>query len=263
MMATLRSYIEKLMRVGEFKNAQSSHINGDGNTVNQEITNYYVIEKDIRDKHEVNRADTTELPFIREVTNQKNNPIIKRALTGDTITKASRQSEIPITAFLAGPYIEPSDENCLHGSPAESLRFQLFHRLMAEEYKVSLGSYQDLLETFQSGNGQHLNATEAELSHAKYDASIIIMIPDSPGSFAEFGTFSLEKDICSKMIILANSAHQSSACYLNTGPIHCARTFGSRIEHVDYEDIDGCYGIVSDFSSKIRDQVLLERRLKG
>ena len=163
--------------------------------------------------------------------------------------------------FLAGPFIKPESEGESKSSAASKLRYELFHRLKSEGFVVSLGTYPDLVASFEAGKGGYHNSAEAELSHAKDEASLVVMIPDSPGSFAEIGAFSLKEEICRKMIILADVTRDKNFGYLNTGPVACAEAFGSSVERVDYKDVEGCAKIVSVFSNRVKTQIQLQSRL--
>ena len=128
---------------------------------------------------------------------------------------------------------------------------------------MSLGEYRELIDSYKAELGQLHNAAAAELDHARDVASIVVMIPDSPGSFAEIGAFSLKREICAKMVILADAQYAGSTGYLNTGPVACARALGSKVEDVDYTNLDFCFQIVKAFSEDMKNQILLSARIEG
>ena len=229
--------------------SQSTGINGDGNQVDQSVNTTVVI---VEGDRPIN---------VPEVSAKHESPLIKRALTAGALAQAARNNERPVTVFLAGPFITPEVEVDSKSSAAAKLRYELFHRLKSEGFVVSLGTYPDLVASFEAGTEGYHNSAEAELDHAKGVASLVVMIPDSPGSFAEIGAFSLKKEICGKMIILADRAREKNLGYLNTGPIACAEVFGSSVERVDYKDVDACFKIVSAFSHKVKNQIQLQSRL--
>ncbi|WP_141468059.1 hypothetical protein [Pelagimonas varians] len=171
-------------------------------------------------------------------------------------------AEIDFVVFLAGPYIEPEDKSKSSQSVASVLRFELFHSLSKEGYTVSLGEYHELIDSYKEELGPHHNAAAAELDHAQEVASLVIMIPDSPGSFAEIGAFSMKEDICKKMIILSDVTHEKSDGYLNTGPVKCAESLGSEVVYVDYKEVADCFSIVKKFSDRVKSKLILKLRLK-
>lgn len=231
--------------------SQSTGINGDGNNVDQSINNTYVF------------VEGNGPVDPQRVAAKYEQPLLKRTLTAKVLTQAARNDEKPVTVFLAGPFIRPEVEVESKSSAASKLRYELFHRLKSEGFLVSLGTYPDLVASFEAGTGAYHNSAEAELNHAKDVASLVVMIPDSPGSFAEIGAFSLKEEICRKMIILADVTREKSFGYLNTGPVACAEAFGSTVERVDYKDVEGCFKVVSVFSNRVKTQIQLQSRLDG
>lgn len=257
MTPSLRSILEWFFGIGNSTNTQSSTINGNGNSVDQSVNHITIITG--------TSQDVRESGGVSENENAAGNSRLARGRTLNTATliQAARLTEKPVTIFLAGPYIEPETKSDSSGSAASILRFQLFHRLKGEKFEVSLGTYPDLTNSFESETGNYHNAAEAELGHAKDVASLVVMIPNSPGSFAEIGAFSLKREICKKMLILADVTHEKSLGYLNTGPVACAKALGSTIENVDYTDVESCFEIVRTYSNKVRIQIQLNARLQG
>lgn len=229
--------------------SQSLDVKGVGNNIDQSVTNNFYFPEE-------NQSFAPQ-----GVTTNHTPPISKRTLTPEGFAQAARNNENLVTVFLAGPFIKPESEGESKSSAASKLRYELFHRLKSEGFVVSLGTYPDLVASFEAGKGGYHNSAEAELSHAKDEASLVVMIPDSPGSFAEIGAFSLKEEICRKMIILADVTRDKNFGYLNTGPVACAEAFGSSVERVDYKDVEGCVKIVSVFSNRVKTQIQLQSRL--
>lgn len=188
---------------------------------------------------------------------------VRRRISGDKFRRAAQTAELDFIVFLAGPFIEPDDVEKSSYSPAARLRFALFHQLNGAGFEVSLGEYRELIDSYKDELGEHHNAAVAELDHAQQSASLVIMIPDSPGSFAEIGAFSMKHDICEKMIILSDINHQSSTGYLNTGPVACAKSLGSEVIYIDFKDIIACFDAVKIFSNKVKTKMLLKKRLRA
>lgn len=192
----------------------------------------------------------------------KPTPTLSRKLEAATMMRASKALDNPFIVFLAGPYIDPDDEAKSNGSPASILRFQLFHRLQSSGFEVSLGEYQQLIDSYKDELGEHHNAAVAEIKHAEEIASLVVMIPASTGSFAEIGAFSNWPVICDKMIILADADHSTSTGYLNTGPVAQAKSLGSRVENVDYTKVEECFETVKAHSESVKTKFLLKSWLK-
>lgn len=188
---------------------------------------------------------------------------IRRRIDGDQFRRAAQTVELDFIVFLAGPFIEPDDETKSNYSPSAILRFQLFHQLNGAGFEVSLGEYRELIDSYKGELGEHHNAAVAELDHAQQGAALVIMIPDSPGSFAEIGAFSMKEDICKKMIILSDVNHQASTGYLNTGPVACAKSLGSEVLYIDFNNVPACFDAVKIFSDKVKSKMLLKMRLRA
>ncbi|WP_299933394.1 hypothetical protein [uncultured Pelagimonas sp.] len=250
-MAFLRS-IKNRFGAKNRTTSQLTDINGNGNNVDQSVNNNTYIF-----------VDPNASADLQDVAKNPARPVLKRALNASTLAQAARNNEDPVVVFLAGPYIKPESESESKNSAASKLRFELFHRLKDQDFDVSLGTYPNLVTSFAAGTGEFHNAADAELTHARDVASLVVMIPDSPGSFAEIGAFSLKREICRKMIILADATHEKNLGYLNTGPVACAQAFGSKVERVDYKDVEGCIEIVSAFSNRVKTQIQLQSRIEA
>jgi hypothetical protein len=190
-------------------------------------------------------------------------PRIRRRLEADRFQRAAQTTKIDFIVFLAGPFIEPDDESQSKFSNAAELRFRLFHLLQDLDCEVTLGEYKELIDSYQGELGPLNNSAIAEMTHAQDLASMVVMIPASPGSFAELGAFSMKPDICSKMIILSDVKHQDSVGYVNTGPVILAKSLGAEIAYVDFDDVESCFAVVKSFSSLVRNRILLNMRLRG
>jgi hypothetical protein len=167
------------------------------------------------------------------------------------LRRAAGAREEDCLVFLGGPFIEPTERAKSIYSKSAELRYELFHRLQAQEFMVSLGEYKELIESYREALGDKHNAVAAEVNHAKSGADAIVLIVDSPGSFAEIGAFSLIPQICEKMMIISSVAHEKSDGYVATGPIVLARAFRARIEYLDLSDFDRVEQVVLEFLKDI------------
>ncbi|MEI6572709.1 MAG: hypothetical protein WCO61_04095 [Alphaproteobacteria bacterium] len=182
----------------------------------------------------------------------------RRKIDADKLRRASQAENIEFIIFIAGPYIEP-DASKEPTETSAKLRFHLFQLLKDDGYDVTLGEYRELIDSYKEYFGEYHNATAAELDHAANSASIVIMIPNSPGSFAEIGAFSTSEPICQKMIILFNNKYCNEINYINLGPIKGAKDFGSTVVCVDYEQIEYCLSIVKKFAVKAKQKIFLKK----
>lgn len=157
-------------------------------------------------------------------------------------------------AFLAGPYIETAKAPRKNAkNKAAILRFKLYHAMVDEGWAVTLGEYPSLIEAAEPLLGSRNNAAFAEIGHArsrKTDA--IVMLPSSPGSFSEFGAFSIIEEICAKMIIIVDKKYENEKNYLNTGPVLAALNSHAVVHFIDYEEFESCWNVVKDFMDDMR-----------
>ena len=175
---------------------------------------------------------------------------LQRKLRADTLRQAARTEEYGCTVFLGGPFIDPGDETKSIGNRSASLRYQLFHRMGAINWTVSLGEYQELIEAHKGILGDHNNAAVAEIAHATDVADVVIMIVDSPGSFAEIGAFSMIETICKKMLVLSDKQYEGNTGYVATGPILMAKAFGASVEYLDFDDVESIENVVRGYVGK-------------
>lgn len=188
---------------------------------------------------------------------------VQRRLSASTLAKAARYRANDYLVFLAGPYINPDDASVAAKSPAATLRHELFHKLQGHSYEVSLGEYKELNEANKEVLRRHNNAAAAEITHARHDAQVIIIIVDSPGSFAEIGAFSMAREICQKMLVISDVLHKDSTGYVNTGPVAAARSFGAQIAYVDVNDISSVEEIVTSFIADKISENIMEDMMRG
>ncbi len=76
---------------------------------------------------------------------------------------------------------------------------------------------------------------------------LVIIIPDSPGSFAELGTFSQIDKICSKMLVLFDKQYKKDKSYLQRGSRKAAEERRAAVLFVDYSEVDKVWQKVSSY----------------
>ncbi|QFU07183.1 hypothetical protein PARPLA_00873 [Rhodobacteraceae bacterium THAF1] len=77
------------------------------------------------------------------------------------------------------------------------------------------------------------------------------MIVDSPGSFAEIGAFSMKEEICRKMIVISDIAHEGSDGYVRNGPVILSESFGAEVRFVDLSAVDLTEHFIKQFLAKL------------
>ena len=119
------------------------------------------------------------------------------------------------TVFLCGK--DKSDK--------KSLRYK-FSKFLANEKNITLTYPEDLFEDLLEGQKNSLLDLENQLANA---VDLIIMIPESPGSFAELGAFSMDENLTKKMLIIRIGKFKSDKSFINHGPIRYAKSHGSKV----------------------------------
>lgn len=100
--------------------------------------------------------------------------------------------------------------------------------------------------------GKDYNLTFWELQIAD-KSDLLIIIPDSPGSFAELGLFCTKKDLCHKLLILFDKRYKNSRSFIQRGPKKSARQRKATVHFIDYSNYDSVWEKVSSFIGDIKE----------
>jgi hypothetical protein len=74
---------------------------------------------------------------------------------------------------------------------------------------------------------------------------LVIIIPDSPGSFAELGAFAQHKDICPRMVILFDKKYETDDSYIQRGPRRAAEERHATVIFDKYSEVETIWQKVS------------------
>lgn len=111
-------------------------------------------------------------------------------------------------------------------SDKKSLRYR-FSTFLSKEKGITLTYPEDLFEDLLEGQGKNsLLSLETQLANS---VDLIILIPESPGSFAELGAFSMDKLLAKKMLVMRMGEYKSGKSFINHGPVRLVRTYGGEI----------------------------------
>lgn len=111
-------------------------------------------------------------------------------------------------------------------SDKKSLRYK-FSTFLSQEKGIYLTYPEDLFEDLLEGQGKNsLLSLETQLADS---VDLIVLIPESPGSFAELGAFSMDKELAKKMLVMRLGEYKSGKSFINHGPIRLVRTHGGEI----------------------------------
>lgn len=177
-----------------------------------------------------------------------------------------RTSEVKVRVFLCGKALDP--EATIESQVENDLRAYLLTRLETEVCcHVFLGEHNQLIKTYHRAigyslpRGNNYSAANLALFEANLAAyvDLIVVLPDSPGSFAELGMFSVAPEICTKLLLIIKSKYQDVQSFINRGPVIAARGNRAQIAYADYDDRDDIYRIVSDEVFKIRESLATQK----
>lgn len=118
---------------------------------------------------------------------------------------------------------------------------------------------ESLFDDLLAGQGQHsLLALESILANS---VDAIVLLPESPGSFAELGAFSSNPKLVNKLICVANQRYKNKRSFLNYGPNRLIKASDTgRVINVDYDKLicplnsPKIFRSISDSVTKIQKQ---------
>lgn len=136
---------------------------------------------------------------------------------------------VAYTVFLCGPTMEDLSK------PSAALRKRIKDELLSEGFDVVLGE-DDGLERLQKDFGG--DAQTNEVCFLEKSANAVVVIADSPGSFAELGLFShvhsgLDRFL--QFILLINKSFDGINNYICLGPVQVVNAHG-RMLFVDFDE---------------------------
>ncbi|HAS1181143.1 TPA: hypothetical protein I3812_004116 [Enterobacter cloacae] len=100
-----------------------------------------------------------------------------------------------------------------------------FSQFLAKAKNVDVFYPEDLFDDLLAGQGQHsLLSLENILAEA---VDVIILFPESPGSFTELGAFSNNENLRKKLICIQDVKFKTKRSFINYGPIRLLRTFNA------------------------------------
>ena len=164
----------------------------------------------------------------------------------------SEQNSGVLHVFLLGPYIEVGLQESICDSPCSNtqLRHSLYWYLFGR-YNVYIGEFPELTSSTKPYYGRENNPSLAEIHYARNVIDAVVILPSSPGSFVEFGSFLVYKDICKKMLVVIDAKYEDCKNYVNVGAVPMAKNNGATILYLNYkDDVDECKDRVRSFIRK-------------
>lgn len=166
---------------------------------------------------------------------------LELAARRDEIEREMERYEI----FIAGPYIDKSkDRSDSHNSSTngKALRFDVVKYYEAKGHNIYLGEDVELKRIGNSHYGAASNAVFFERHYILKNIDALIVFPDGPGVFCEFGDWATTADTCKKMLVVIDKKYEGEPSYINDGTAKAAKHFGATVLYEDYTDLQAVIG---------------------
>lgn len=172
------------------------------------------------------------------------------------VSLLQQRAGVELHVFVAGPYIEGTWSPEEWASKTESARLRLtIHDFVKDEllYTPVLGEHRGTIEMGEAHLRTKASVVLTEYHILTKQCQAVIMLPSSPGSFSELGAWSRDRDICRKMLIIADAKHEHEQGYVQMGVFKLAMDRGARVVWKNYDDAESIKKVVEDFLSEIHD----------
>lgn len=182
---------------------------------------------------------------------------LTRPMEQAAISLLQQRAGVELHVFVAGPYIEGgwTEDERLAKTPSARLRLAL-HDFVKDEllYIPVLGEHRGTIEMGDDNLRSKATVVHTEFHILKKQCQAVVILPDSPGSFSELGAWSRDREICRKMLIIADITHKDKQGYVQMGVFKLSVDRGAQLVWENYENVSAIRLIVQDFLLEIHDQ---------
>jgi hypothetical protein len=170
----------------------------------------------------------------------------------------------PVKLFLCGKAFNPNIP--IEDQGETDLRAFLLLKLEAEvsECRVFLGEHTELINQYnQARFGSRLSEETTNLSHfemalANY-VDLVVIFPESAGSFVELGMFSAAGQIAKRLLIIADKNYEQYASFVKRGALRAAVERNAKVEWLHYSDRDAIFASVKERVNMVKEHRVIER----
>jgi hypothetical protein len=183
---------------------------------------------------------------------------LELAARKDAIERAMERYEL----FIAGPYIDVNKEKSDPDNSktlGKSLRYEVYEHFKNNGHNIYLGEDVELKKIGDSHYGSLSNAVFFERHYIKDNINALIVFPDGPGVFCEFGDWATTKETCKKMLVVIKKEYEGERSYINDGTVKAAKHFGATIAYIDYADLDGVLEVCNGFLDLLASSARIEK----
>ena len=114
-------------------------------------------------------------------------------------------------------------------------------------------------ELLYSSDSKDLLSLEGLLAKA---VDIILMIPESPGSFAELGAFANDENLRQKMVCILDIKYKKHKSFINQGPIKLVKKANkSNVIFINFDDMENEIEKISSVISRFRRSSTFEKEV--
>lgn len=160
-----------------------------------------------------------------------------------------------ISVFVMGP-------DTTTNSPGAKLRKEIIALCNAEDLAVK-AEHDKIIEAVKRKLRKGFTLTHLEAFIAR-ESDLIVIIPDSPGSFAELGYFALQKNLCAKLIILFDKQYLTEKkSYIARGPHKAAKDWGATVRFIDYLKLSEAWRKILPRIEQVKASKILSRLEAG
>lgn len=195
---------------------------------------------------------TINLMESRSLLSKKFDRIKKLELVArtDQLKRATERYEI----FVAGPFIDikkskKSPENS--SSAGKKIRFHVYNYYKSSGHNMYLGEDHELRIIGEKHYGPSSNATFFERHYINNNIDSLIVFPDGPGVFCEFGDWATTEITCKKMLVLIDKQYEGKASYINDGTAKAAIHHGATVIYQKYTDFNAIIGECDRFIDRL------------
>lgn len=155
-------------------------------------------------------------------------------------------ADAPVDVLVLGPNLNKKDHD-----DAAKLRNEILER--CRDYGASvMGEHKELIrqakERFLAGH----NLCSYEVILAE-EVDLIVLVPASPGSFAELGLLAVHATAGPKTVILfSREFSRNRSSYIKQGPKKAFENRNAKIKYVDYSDVDFSWRIVKRAIERVK-----------
>jgi hypothetical protein len=167
----------------------------------------------------------------------------------ERVQQATR--ETPLTVFVCGPAVFTSKERKSRRRGAR-IRDFVSRKIAERGSEVFWGEHRSLRNAGRGISLQRFTDADREVHFAEKSADLILIFPDSAGSLAELGAFSLHEHIAPKMLVVFDASRRHGKGFVVKAVARAARSRNAQIKFEDYSQKADVWMIVEQALTKLQ-----------